>query len=347
MQPKRPSPLYSPLGCGATIVLVIILGGILYFRGGGPFSPGRLTAASPRQEPLEGFVSHADFEGDCGRCHVPWQGVTAERCESCHLTIAEQRQNRTGLHGRLHDTGRCESCHTDHEGREANITLLGLADFDHDHLTSFSLVAHQQDFDGTDLACGDCHLENRFTVAAVNCVDCHTTAEPTFMAEHTEFFGADCLSCHDGRDSMVNFDHNQVFVLEGAHGDVECAGCHLNQEFAGTPRECAGCHQEPAVHAGLFGTDCARCHSSQAWTPAQLTQHTFPLDHGGEGKIDCATCHTETYATYTCYNCHEHNEAETIADHRDEGITNLADCAECHPTGREEEAEEQGENGND
>jgi ssDNA-binding Zn-finger/Zn-ribbon topoisomerase 1 len=340
MQPKRPSPLYSPLGCGATIVLVMMLGAILYLRGGGPFSPGPLTAASPRQVALDGFASHATFEQACGRCHAPWQGITAERCESCHTSIAEQRQSRTGLHGRLHDTGRCQSCHTDHHGAEANITMLGLASFDHDRLTTFSLAAHQYDFDGRDLACHACHVENRFTAAAVNCTDCHTTAEPSFMAEHTAFFGDDCLACHDGRDTMASFDHSQVFPLEGAHAALECAGCHINQQFAGTPRNCAACHEEPVIHAGLFGTDCARCHTSQAWTPALLTQHTFPLDHGGEGKIDCLTCHTISYTEYTCYNCHEHNEAETITEHREEGITDLTDCAACHPTGLEDEARE-------
>jgi hypothetical protein len=90
---------------------------------------------------------------------------------------------------------------------------------------------------------------------------------------------------------------------------------------------------------GLFGTDCIRCHTTAAWTPAQLTRHTFPLDHGDEGQIPCLTCHTETYADYTCYNCHEHERDETAEIHLDEGITEFEDCVACHPTGLEEEAE--------
>ena len=340
MQQRRPSPLYSPLGCGAALILVVGLAAILYLRGGGPFSPGQLTEAAPRQEPLNGFSSHAEFEGECGQCHTPWRGVTAERCESCHVTIAEERSSGQGLHGRLHDTARCESCHTEHEGRDADISLLALSNFEHDRLTDFSLARHEEDFDETAVECQDCHLENVFDSAMVACIECHTTGQPEFTPDHAALFGDDCFACHDGRDTLVNsFDHGDFFILDGAHTAVDCADCHTNQIVAGTPSTCVGCHEEPAVHAGLFGTDCMRCHTTTAWTPAQLTRHTFPLDHGDEGQIACQTCHTETYAEYTCYNCHEHEPAEIAEEHIDEGITEFEDCVACHPTGVEDEAE--------
>ncbi|MCI0394773.1 MAG: cytochrome c3 family protein [Chloroflexi bacterium] len=336
---RRSSPLYSPLGCGAAVLLLLVLGAILYFRGGGPFSPGPLTAASPQNVPLADFGSHAEFEGECSRCHQPWRGVSAGRCEACHENVAQQRDSGAGLHGRLPDTGRCQSCHTDHQGREANITLLALANFEHDRLTNFSLARHEEDYDGSAVACEECHRENEFTVAAVECVSCHTAAEPAFMADHTTFFGDDCLACHDGRDTMAAFEHDQVFALDGAHASVECAACHPQPVLAGTPRDCAGCHEEPAVHAGLFGADCVRCHTTAAWTPAQLTRHTFPLDHGGEGQIPCQSCHIERYTEYTCTNCHAHDPAETREKHLEEGISDFADCVACHPTGLEDEAE--------
>jgi hypothetical protein len=340
MQQRRHSPLYSPLGCGAALILVIGLAAILYFRGGKPFSPGPLAEAAPRQESLNGFNNHAEFEADCGQCHAPWQGITAERCESCHTTIAEERSTGAGLHGRLHDTARCENCHTEHEGRDADISLLALANFEHDRLTDFSLVKHEENFDETAIECVDCHLEDQFSSTLVDCIDCHTTGQPNFTPDHAALFGQDCFACHDGRDTLVNtFDHNDFFNLDGAHTVVDCADCHTQQVIAGTPTECAGCHEEPAVHMGLFGTDCIRCHTTAAWTPAQLTRHTFPLDHGDEGQIPCLTCHTETYADYTCYNCHEHERDETAEIHLDEGITEFEDCVACHPTGLEEEAE--------
>lgn len=339
MHRRRDSPIYSPLGCSATLLLGLILGVTLVFSGGGPFSPGPLTASANRAEPLAGYQSHADFEGDCGQCHSPWRGVSSDRCQVCHADVAQQQAADIGLHGRLPNTSQCQHCHTDHKGREANITDFVLSDFEHEQLTGFSLVLHQENFDGAALACQDCHLEGRYDAAAVDCADCHTAGDPTFMASHTTFFGNDCLACHNGMDTMVAFDHNQVFVLDGAHSDLACEVCHQQPVVEGTPNTCVGCHQEPAVHAGLFGTDCSRCHATVAWQPAQLTRHNFPLDHGGEGKIDCQVCHTQSYAAYTCTNCHAHDPAETRREHLEEGIMDVANCADCHPTGLEEEME--------
>jgi hypothetical protein len=68
-----------------------------------------------------------------------------------------------------------------------------------------------------------------------------------------------------------------------------------------------------------------------------LTQHTFPLDHGGQGTIACETCHEQTYTEYTCTNCHEHDPVQTRELHVDEGILEFENCIECHATGEEAE----------
>lgn len=108
------------------------------------------------------------------------------------------------------------------------------------------------------------------------------------------------------------------------------------------PHECAACHEEPAVHAGQFGLNCARCHTLQAWRPALLTRHAFLLDHGGEGPVACQTCHTQTYAENTCYECHDHDPQEMQERHAEEAIFELENCAECHPSGAAGEAERLG-----
>lgn len=100
------------------------------------------------------------------------------------------------------------------------------------------------------------------------------------------------------------------------------------------PHQCAGCHGEPALHVGLFGLNCARCHTTMAWKPALLTRHVFALDHGGQGKVACLTCHTETYAQNTCYECHDHQPDEMQAVHLAENIFDYDRCEECHPTGQ-------------
>jgi hypothetical protein len=226
---------------------------------------------------------------------------------------------------------------------------MALAGFDHDRLTRFSLARHQVDYQGEELACEACHGENEFS-SPIDCRSCHEAAAPEFVAGHTVLFGGDCLACHDGLDAAADFEHAAVFPLDGAHVQVDCAACHeLGEAFlagaawgARPARDCVACHAEPEIHAGLFGTDCQRCHTVAAWAPAELTQHTFPLDHGGEGKIPCQTCHVSTYADYTCTNCHAHDPAATRAEHLEENISaaELAECAACHPTGSEDEADE-------
>jgi hypothetical protein len=219
--------------------------------------------------------------------------------------------------------------------------LSGLDAFQHAD-TSFQLVNHQTTFADKPLTCTACHAQagaGDFSLTPNACTDCHTTAAPEFMAGHTQQYGTNCAGCHDGAGNMQNFDHQRVFALDGAHAALDCAACHVDQVFHGTAQTCAGCHAEPPIHAGIFGTACAACHTTTAWVPAQLTQHTFPLDHGEQGDIACATCHTQTYTAYTCYGCHEHELQATAARHAKLNLSaeSLLACAECHATGREQE----------
>lgn len=345
---RRSHPFFSGIGCGAALFLTAALGAIIYFRGGIPFSPGRLAAAhsGERATVVESeFESHAAFEVDCGQCHVPWRGISAQRCQTCHVDVASQRNSGDGLHGRLPDSGRCLHCHTDHRGHDASLTTISADVFDHS-VTAFSLVRHETDYQGTALACVECHVHGGYSAETVDCLTCHAEADADFMSEHVALFGDNCLLCHDGQDSMANFEHAVVFPLDGAHATAECEACHADRSFLQeAPRQCVDCHEEPGVHAGLFGLDCARCHTATAWTPAQLTTHVFPLDHGDQGTQECTVCHDQRYTEHTCYNCHEHDRAETREEHLKEGITDFAECARCHPTGQKDEAE--GEIGED
>jgi hypothetical protein len=337
MQQNRANPLLSRLGCAAAIVMVLVLGIVLRYVGGGPFSPGPLAAASPRQEPLSGFASHAEFEADCAKCHAPWHGSAADRCESCHTDIADQRLARAGMHGRLPDATECDYCHTEHKGREAIITTYDLQAFEHDLLTEFSLVKHQVDYDERLILCDGCHPQRTYEIAQITCQACHASADAVFMEDHAALYGERCQYCHDGHDSMIGFDHQAVFPLDGGHADQACQACHTSTVMSGTPSDCSGCHEEPAVHLGQFGLDCARCHTALAWLPARLSIHTFPLDHGvdhgQEGNNDCQSCHVQRYDEYTCTNCHAHEPAEIRALHVAADILEFETCTECHPTG--------------
>lgn len=319
------------------VFLVLSLGGAAYgFKKS--YVPGPVSAAQRHGEPINGYSSHADFERECLHCHAPVRCLSANLCQDCHREIARERAEAEGLHGLLPGTDKCQTCHTEHQGRDAVISNIPFSNINHQLLSGFSLTLHETDFDGTLLACDSCHTGGRYDAAYVACAACHGEKDPDYIAEHTEQFGGNCASCHDGQDRMMGFEHSEVYVLDGAHEGVDCQDCHGGQTFTQSARDCAGCHEDPAVHAGEFGLDCDRCHTAVAWSPAQLTEHIFRLDHGEQGEIACETCHTETYVTYTCYGCHDHQLAEMQELHTQEGIDQLEPCGECHPTGQEGEA---------
>jgi len=259
---------------------------------------------------------HAAVE--CADCHAG--AVTAEmlqsaplECEGCHVA----QDIHKGQFG-----SQCGVCHTP-EGWEK-------ASFDHSQ-TAFPLLGkHQQ------VACDSCHKDNQYKGTPLACFACHQGQDA-----HRGEFGEDCGACHTPEGwEKASFDHSRTaFPLTGAHLNLACKACHSTQVFKGTPAACSACHQEPAYHAGLFGSECAACHTTNAWYPADFNRpHTFPLRHGGAGT--CRDCHTAALGGYTCYTCH--NRAETIAEHSEEGIANIDNCVSCHAGGQKGDEGEDG-----
>jgi len=119
----------------------------------------------------------------------------------------------------------------------------------------------------------------------------------------------------------------------------ELVEVYMQTEDETDPHACKACHEEPEVHLGQFGLNCGRCHSPEAWTPALLVRHNFPLEHGGEEPASCQTCHIENYVTNNCYQCHDHDPQEMVTIHLDYDIVDLTFCVSCHPTGAPGEAE--------
>ncbi|MCB8984249.1 MAG: hypothetical protein H6659_10525 [Ardenticatenaceae bacterium] len=322
--------LATPLGAGASLLMMtaVTIGVyILYAHA----SVGPLSAAHTGETSLGGYNSHADFQQECTHCHGPIHCIVDNRCQNCHVDVAEQRAEALGLHGLLPVTSECQSCHQEHQGRETQITVFAFNNVDHTLLADFSLERHRTDYDGQPLNCESCHQLGQYGPEAMDCATCHVDHAPDFMAQHQNQYGDDCVGCHDGHDRLANFDHNEQFALTGEHTAVACEACHTNQVYAGTPTTCAGCHTEPDLHAGQFGLACERCHSEAGWTPAQLTQHTFPLDHGDDGRLECQACHADAYTQYPCQTCHE--DADMAVAHPDLTTEELSDCLSCHPTG--------------
>jgi hypothetical protein len=251
---------------------------------------------------------------DCYQCHVTAHNIadlqaTAQDCASCHI----QQDAHAGKFGTD-----CAACHGPDGWKPAN--------FDH-NLATFKLEGKH-----ASVKCEQCHQNGVFKGTPQDCYSCHKQDD-----EHAGRFGTDCSACHmtTGWDNAT-FDHlRSNFPLTGAHQAIDCEKCHQNGIFKGTPSTCVNCHADPAFHAGLFGTDCASCHSTTAWQPATFNgQHSFPLNHGESGTVSCVTCHPSAFTTYTCYGCHEHSESGIRSKHLEESISNFQDCMECHPDGR-------------
>ena len=318
------------------IVLVALVGlfGFTYMS----LLPGPLSEHAHTEYNSGGYHSHADFEMGCAHCHTPIHCISSTKCQDCHLDVAEQRAQASGLHGNLPDTTRCNTCHIEHQGRDNDIRIMAYTNVDHYKMSGFSLEHHTEDYAGQAMDCTSCHLQDSGMEDAPDCITCHVQEDHDRTALHVKLVGSNCTHCHDGQDRMKDFVHDNVYPLKGGHAAAACADCHLEQVFVGTPTDCAGCHHEPDMHAGEFGDDCARCHNTVAWAPAYLIQHDFNLVHTEEGTpLQCKECHASTYAQHDCTSCHGAADPMHVT-HLDYAGDETQDCADCHRTGTPEEA---------
>jgi hypothetical protein len=271
---------------------------------------------------------------DCSQCHSTgvYEGLPSE-CISCHRE--DYNKTRFPNHRRQNYPFECEACH----GTEA-LTWYG-AEFNHD---SFVLKGQHAVID-----CSDCHESGRYEGLPSACVSCHLedylgAKDP----DHKQLgFHTDCEVCH-GTDAVSwkrsSFAHNQYWSLKGAHTDLDCSRCHMND--LNPPRECVGCHKDdynsavnPNHKIAGFPTDCEFCHypSHILWSQARFN-HSFPIESGKHSQWDCVDCHTSAnYRDFSCINCHSHNKTHMSKEHS--GVPgysyNSQSCYACHPQGRE------------
>jgi hypothetical protein len=171
---NRAHPVFSRAGCLSGLLLVLGVAVAMAVSGGAIFNPGDLTAHADNATPARPVASHAEIGNDCGLCHAPFAGVTAERCLQCHAGVDQQRVASTGLHGsgEAMQATRCETCHSDHQGRDFDPSAAALAQFDHGGLR-FTLARHAQDYAGQTLECAGCHRLGDYDYEPAACVECH------------------------------------------------------------------------------------------------------------------------------------------------------------------------------
>lgn len=256
----------------------------------------------------------------CADCHT--NEITKFNENSC--TICHQEIDATFTRTHINTfSSQCLSCHD-------GVDTYG-KDFDHNKMI-FNLEGKH-----ATISCSNCHLgaqsPSDLLATPQACVDCHVEDD-----DHEGEFGTDCGECHSSTSwEDATFDHSlSTFPLEGKHSDVKCSDCHNNGVYKGTQQECVSCHEDPVYHEVSFSSDCASCHTSDYWSPAEYTErHIFPMDHESNNNKDCQTCHVISLDIYTCYECHEHTPGNIRSEHREERIFDYEDCMECHPTGRE------------
>jgi hypothetical protein len=225
----------------------------------------------------------------CEMCHTEGKSTTGRTCSTCHEAPHKGWTN-------------CTACHTTlawgvrKQPPAGHVSLKG---------------GHEP------LACFDCHKAAATPAKARTCTNCHGTNHGGLTT---------CQNCHapdTGWNPKPGWSHSDFFVIKGQHAKLECADCHKNGKFAGTPKVCVGCHGKQ--HGGL--SDCAACHTPAGFIPPTFKHSSVFKLRGAHTKLKCSRCHPERQFARTishggtqCGDCHAPMHG---------GLTK---CGDCHTT---------------
>jgi hypothetical protein len=193
--------------------------------------------------------------------------------------------------------------------------------------------------------CAACHTASRGTEAA-NCIVCHANNVSLLQRQPTAFHAdigncADCHHEHQGRSPGITpMDHATFASIahrqlkEAASGSESAAlaralapsvrdrspspsNAHLTTAEAAL--HCAACHGKQDKHYAHFGSDCAQCHATTAWTLPEF-HHPAPTSR------DCAQCH-QAPPSHSMMHFHMVSMAVAGVEHAD-----VRECYLCHQT---------------
>jgi hypothetical protein len=195
--------------------------------------------------------------------------------------------------------------------------------------------------------CRACHSEDRAANAA-RCVACHAVNPALLERQPTRFHATvgDCRGCHvehRGRVARpITMDHVALAHLAAAQrhprGALATVASGAREDVASGMRfaphpphngamvtaaeaslDCASCHAMQDHHVGMFGSSCASCHGTAAWTIAGY-------QHPSSRSTDCAQCHRPPPSHSMM---HFAMVSQTIARHPE---ARIAQCDLCHQT---------------
>lgn len=159
-------------------------------------APGRRTG--PREMPGPLSAAHVPKPGEieCSACHSAPGKVAPAKCLACHTEIASRVAAGKGFHRDKGDD--CAVCHTEHQGRQADIVPLEKDSFDHSETGADLQGAHLRTKN-----CDKCHTPSNtlprtrgrsYLFKDPGCRGCHTPPHPGKQDR--------CVGCHS-QDSWV------------------------------------------------------------------------------------------------------------------------------------------------
>ncbi|MGH7966958.1 MAG: NAD(P)-binding domain-containing protein, partial [Candidatus Binatia bacterium] len=278
---------------------------------------------------------HAEWENECVTCHPAW-GVqpTNATCVTadCHANVLQVREN-------VRDD--CVSCHTEHRGREFNITGgkdqcwscheggIGVRRYDARPMQAF----YQQ----ITVPAGALESQSGKVVDPLR-QETPATAEARLAV----------LQSFNAEETGLKYAHakHDADVLREDNTTLDCQDCHKQlpdgqiRAFP-THAECIDCHKEvvdsdPQKAKASASEQCLLCHTQQQGgiTRVQKAAAIINFSHDDHTETRCVQCHAaiEGEQEYrpvlrsavlypvpmeACYSCHEQKKA-TVA------------CLDCH-----------------
>lgn len=129
-----------------------------------------------------------------------------------------------------------------------------------------------------------------------------------------------------GAECTLYEKSHPAFALTGAHLSTgkcsNCATCHIQGIFTGTPKSCVSCHNgdptrltvgRSASHVPTLLVECSYCHNTSTFT-------TATMNHTIMASSRCDSCHNGSYASSGARGKPKEHPKTT------------ADCRTCHST---------------
>lgn len=242
-------------------------------------------------------------------------------------------------HGDTQRPLNCVDCHTQTAWRPLREPIR----FDHARDTGYELDGRH-----AEALCSSCHLGANFAeprLAGDDCAACHVDV-------HQGNLSTQCTYCHTTESFQdvpgVNVHLATSFPLTGAHLQVTCSACHIDDvggRVTTLDAECVSCHRADYENASTidhvesgFSTECADCHNTIAFGAGVQFDHDavsngFTLV-GSHRAIPCASCHLlpgfeplfpGAIDEMDCVSCHQ---PDYDREHGGSGFPTT--CADCH-----------------